>query len=304
MLALLNTPGDAASVSLADVDPPTPAPNEALIQVRASSVNRGELALLRSRPHGWRPGQDLAGLVLAPAADGSGPGEGAAVIGLAEGGAWADRVAVATDRLAVISEDVPFAHAATLPLAGLAALRTLRYGGMLLHRPVLITGASGGVGRLQVQLASLAGGDVTAVADPQHSDDLRALGAQAVVAHPRDTDGEFHLITESVGGDVLGAAIERLAPDGHLVIFGASSGEATPISLYDFIGHERAEVHVFLSYASAQPFAGDLQVLADLTSHGRLSAEPRMVVNWSELPGHLPEFEGRRVHGKLVLSMG
>jgi NADPH:quinone reductase len=52
---------------------PTPRSGQAVVGVRAFSVNRGELALLKARPAGWRPGQDVAGVVVQPAAHGTGP---------------------------------------------------------------------------------------------------------------------------------------------------------------------------------------------------------------------------------------
>ena len=60
-------------------------------------------------------------------------------------------------RVAALPDDVAFADAAALPVAGLTALRALREGGDLLGRRVLITGATGGVGSFAVQLA-VAGG--------------------------------------------------------------------------------------------------------------------------------------------------
>ena len=55
--------------------------------------------------------------------------------------------------MAPIADNVSFAAAAALPVAGLTALRTLRHGAPLLGKRVLITGAAGGVGNLAVQLA-------------------------------------------------------------------------------------------------------------------------------------------------------
>jgi NADPH:quinone reductase len=73
MKALANTPKGAAPVEFRDVPEPNPAPHEALIAVHAFSLNRGELTLMRIRQEGWQPGQDVAGVVLKEAADGSGP---------------------------------------------------------------------------------------------------------------------------------------------------------------------------------------------------------------------------------------
>ena len=61
MLALVNSPGASTSVEIREVSEPSPAANEALVEVRAFSLNRGELRLMQTRPEGWRPGQDIGG---------------------------------------------------------------------------------------------------------------------------------------------------------------------------------------------------------------------------------------------------
>src|SRR5208283_5075152 len=76
MLALVNTPNGSAAAELREVPEPSPAPNEAVVEVRAFSLNRGELRLMQTRAEGWRPGQDISGVVVQPAADGSGPKAG------------------------------------------------------------------------------------------------------------------------------------------------------------------------------------------------------------------------------------
>src|SRR6185295_1255581 len=73
MLAIVNTPGGAEPVAVREVAEPELQPNEALVAVQAFSLNRGELRLFQVRPEGWRPGQDIAGVVVRQAADGSGP---------------------------------------------------------------------------------------------------------------------------------------------------------------------------------------------------------------------------------------
>ena len=128
MLALVNTPNGTAPVELREVPEPAPAANEAVVEVHAFSLNRGELRLMQVRPEGWRPGQDIGGVVSRPAADGSGPKTGIRVVALTDNGGWAQRVAAPTHRLAALPENVRFEEAAALPVAGLTALRTLRHG--------------------------------------------------------------------------------------------------------------------------------------------------------------------------------
>jgi NADPH:quinone reductase-like Zn-dependent oxidoreductase len=93
MKAIVNTP---AGVGIADVDAPRPTCDEALVAVRAFSINRGELALLAARTDNWRPGQDIAGVVVEQAADGSGPPPGARVVALVEQAGWSELAAVPT----------------------------------------------------------------------------------------------------------------------------------------------------------------------------------------------------------------
>src|SRR2546430_3468950 len=131
MLALINSPNAAAPVELREVPEPQPAQNEAVVEVRAFSLNRGELRLLQMRPEGWRPGQDISGVVVQPAANGSGPEAGARVVALTDNAGWAQRAAVPAHRMATLPDHVLLEEAPALPVAGLTALRTVRPRGPL-----------------------------------------------------------------------------------------------------------------------------------------------------------------------------
>ena len=206
MKALVASPTAEGHLDLADVSEPDPRPNQALVEVAAASLNRGEVRALSSSEEGWCPGWDVAGVVARRAADGTGPPEGARVVGLAGGGAWGERVAVNTSLIADLPREVTYEAAATLPVAGLTARRALEL--MVIEgRRVAITGAAGGVGRFAVQLAAQTGAHVTAVVgSPERGAGLAELGAHDVVVG-FDPDGEpFSVILESVGGECLAAA--------------------------------------------------------------------------------------------------
>ena len=307
MLALVNTQSASIPVELRNVAEPEPAPDEALVEVHAFSLNRGELALLAGRPEGWRPGQDVAGVVVQAAADGSGPGKGTRVVALVDGAGWAQRVAAPTARMAALSDNVSFASAATLPVAGLTALRTLRQGGFLLGQRVLITGAAGGVGRFAVQLAALAGAEVTGVVGRlERAVGLSERGATAVVSNTHEAEGLFDLILESVGGSSLAGAISKVAPGGTIVVYGNSSREDTPISFPNFAGHAGARLLAFFIYELGTPasMGADLATLVSLVAAKKLTPEIGLEDSWHNLYLATTALRDRKVNGKAVFHIG
>ena len=192
MLGLVTTMNEKAPVELRELSEPRPQRNEAVVTVHAFSLNRGELRSIRNNGEGWVPGQDVAGVVLKQAEDGSGPPVGSRVVALTDEFAWAQRVAVPGHRMTVLPDNVSFAQAATLPVAGLTALRTLRHGAPLLGKHVLITGAAGGVGTIAVQLAARSGARVTAVVGRQErASGLKELGACEVIEGIDEGAGSF-----------------------------------------------------------------------------------------------------------------
>jgi NADPH:quinone reductase len=303
MLALVNTPNGPEPVELREVPEPSPAADEAVVEVRAFSLNRGELRLMQIRPEGWRPGQDIGGVVLQSAADGTGLKAGTRVVALTDNAGWAQRAAVPTHRLAALADNVRFEEAAALPVAGLTALRTLRHGAPLLGKRVLVTGAAGGVGHMAVQIAARSGAHVTAiVGNPERGRHVR--GADAILDGIDKAAGRFGLILEAAGGASLTAAIARIEAKGTIVIFGNSSGEPTSINFRDFAEHPNARIQSF-SYFTSEPeerFAPDLALLASLVADGSL--KPALVESsWRDLARIGPELRDRHVSGKAVFRV-
>jgi len=304
MRAIIGTPGGPSRTALiADAPEPAPAPDEALVAVEAFSLNRGELALLASRPAGWRPGQDIAGTVLAPAADGSGPAAGTRVAAVVDGAGWAERAAVPVRALAVLPEGVDLAAAATLGVAGRTALRTVALGGSLLGRRVLVT-AAGAVGRFQIQLAALAGAEVTVVSRrPDAAPELLDQGAAGVVATAGDAAGLFDLVLDNVGGRTLAAAVSKVAPGGTVVLIGVADPEPAQLTLTGFFGHENAVIRSYFSYAQPGPAGDDLATLAGLLADKRLRAPIGLHVSWDQTSDALDALARGKVDGKAVLDI-
>ena len=308
MLALAAAPGKPGGIMLREVDEPRLAPGVALVEVRASSLNRGECSALRTAQDGWRPGWDVAGVITEAAPDGSSPPNGTRVVGWVNGGGWAERTAVRSGHLAPIPKEMGFEEAATLPVAGLTAVGTLELGGQLAGKRVAITGAAGGVGRFAVQLAYAAGAHVTAVAgSPERGLGLPELGADEVVIGLDPEGAAFDLILESVGGASLAAALTRVSPYGTVVSFGNSSNEPTTFDARSFYRRGGPSLRgFFVTHELLEGRIGtaELARLVELVSSGRLRTEIDLLVPWTEAASAVDALLERRVRGKAVLAVG
>jgi NADPH:quinone reductase-like Zn-dependent oxidoreductase len=297
-------PDGRRSVRLSQIDEPVPADDEAVIAVEAYSVNRGETFLLEAPRDGWRPGKDVAGTVVAAAADGSGPVVGARVVAHARESGWAERVAVATSSLAALPPSISTETAASLPLAGLTALRLLRRAGSLIGRRLLITGASGGVGHYVVELAVAAGADVTAVtATVARGARLREFGARTVT-DVADAEPWFDVAMESVGSDTFTAARSRVRPTGKVIWFGQASRAPITIDFFDWIDETAgARIEPFHYVRSDRSDSDDLATLVRLVERGRLHPEIGVRAPWDRTPQIIEDLRDRRVRGNAVLCL-
>jgi NADPH:quinone reductase-like Zn-dependent oxidoreductase len=301
-----NAPGHLV---IAEVDAPTPLPGEALVRVKALSLNRGETNRAQRAPAGWRPGWDIAGVVEQAAADG-GPKAGDRVVGMLNSGAWAELVAVPMTNLAVLPDNVSFEQASTIPVAGLTALYALDRADGLVERNVLVTGASGGVGNYAIQIARHGGAHVTGlVRQEKHLQSVTDAGAEHAVADETGQAakdfGPYNVILESVGGEVLANVVSQLAPVGLMVCYGVSGG-AGPVSvdssLFLRTSATVSGLRVFTEIAREGASVG-LGRLARMISAGTLKPLIAVQAPWTEIGPVALQLLDRSYPGKAVLTV-
>jgi NADPH:quinone reductase len=304
MLALASHP-ETPYAQLSEVADPAPLPHEAVVEVKAISLNRGECRRLSTMDAGSVTGWDLAGEVVQAAADGSGPAVGARVVGLKNPGAWVQRAAVDTEFLAQLPDGISLEQAATLPVAGLTALLSLDLGGFVLGKRVLITGASGGVGRFAIQLAKLGGAHVTAVA--RRTEGLADLGADEVLSELTTDGDDFDVVLDGVGGTVLGTCLQRVAPLGTVVSFASTVPEPVSYPARELFarasGAKLVGFYLFAVLAHSRSASADLRRLAELVAGGRLDPQIDFVRPWTEAGEAIEALMDRRVAGKAVLRV-
>jgi NADPH:quinone reductase-like Zn-dependent oxidoreductase len=189
-------------------------------------------------------------------------------------------------------------------MAGLTALRSLRAAGPAAGSRVLVTGASGAVGRLAVQLAGRAGAHVIAsVSRPERAARLAAgLDAPVEIAVGLDGVEPVDVVIETVGGPALVAAWALLKPGGNLQSVGWASGQPAvfpPNSTFS-LGPARS----LNSFGDVTAPADDLAHLLDLVAAGDLFLEIGLAGSWEDLDGAKAAQLGGSVTGKIVLRVG
>ncbi|MFC4910033.1 zinc-binding dehydrogenase [Actinomadura gamaensis] len=305
MRALIVDPDAPARLVLGEAPEPVPAAGQAVVEVRHSSLNSAELYFAGRAEPGTVLGFDAAGVVVEPAADGTGPAAGARVVTFGDGGGWAERRAVDVIDLAVVPDAVDLADAATLPVAAGTALRALWQAGPIAGRRVLVTGASGGVGSFAVQLAAIGGAHVIAsVGSAASGEGLAELGANEVVLGPENVGGPVDVVIDMVGGAQLAAAYGLLTPGGSLQSIGWASGEAAVLPPGSTLGR-RSPTSITSVYngAGVTDRPAQLKALLDLVATGRLRPRVSWRGPWDRVAEAADALAGRRLQGKAVLDV-
>jgi NADPH:quinone reductase-like Zn-dependent oxidoreductase len=314
--------GSPDVLKVEDVEKPTPAADEVLVRVRATSVNpldwhymRGTPYIMRldsglGTPTSTRMGVDFAGTVEAVGRNVKRFRPGDAVFG-GRRGAFADYVTVREDRaVALKPANLSFEQAASVPIAAITALQGLRNKGQIQPgQKVLINGASGGVGTFAVQIAKSFGAEVTGVCSTRNLDLVRSLGADHVVDYTKEdftkSGQRYDLILDNVGNHPLLALRRVLTPGGTVVIVGGQKGNwirpmdrlLKAFMLSPFLSEEFVKFFADLNQE-------DLTLLAELMQAGKVTPVIDRRYPLSEAPAAVGYVEDGHARGKVVIVPG
>jgi NADPH:quinone reductase-like Zn-dependent oxidoreductase len=155
---------------------------------------------------------------------------------------------------------------------------------------VLITGVTGGVARIAAQLCQIGGAEVTGtVSRPGRVDAVKSLNLEKV-AVGTDVEGPFDLIVDTIGGAVLGHALEVVGPEGVVVTIGGGDGFDAPAERAIvphgwFFRHPNARLqgeNVGLHVIRRIGVSHNLGILAKLVANKRIKLDVEQEVNWRD----------------------
>ena len=258
---------DDDRIRLSKIDQPQPGPGQALVKLKAASLNRRDEWCRQGKYPGLQfdtvLGSDGAGVVeeVADPSDQSWVGKEVVInpnnswgddpavqgphyniLGMPQNGTFAEYIAINVDRLSLKPEHLDFASAAGCPLAGLTAFRAVfTQGKVQSGQNVLVTGIGGGVAQFCFQFAAKAGAQVyVSSSSDQKLDQAKSMGATGGFDYTQEDwikqavklSGGFDLVVDSSGGDQFNQLLNLIKPGGRFVFFGATAGGPNRLDLF------------------------------------------------------------------------
>lgn len=243
---VIDQPGEPDVLTIQDVPEPQPGPDEILVDVHATALNRADLLQRRGLypdPSGRRPeipGLEYAGVVADVGSRVSAFDVGDEVMGIESGGCYAERL-VTHERLAMpVVAGLSLGDAAAVPEVFITAWDALVVlGGLTSGRWALVHAGASGVGTAAIQLAGALGARIAVTCSAGKADRCRSLGADVVLERsPSDwlsalvdavPDG-VDVVLDVIGGDEIDRNLRAVRTDGTIVQVGLMGGGATSVN--------------------------------------------------------------------------
>ncbi|MEM7117395.1 MAG: NAD(P)-dependent alcohol dehydrogenase [Chloroflexota bacterium] len=311
--------GSPDVLQFVDVEKPTVGDADVLVKIVAASVNpldwrrmRGAPFLVRLQggffePKNQRIGADIAGMVAAVGKDVTEFQVGDAVFGDIGAGGFADYAVAPEKYLVHKPENVSFADAAAVPVAGLTALQGLRdHADLQAGQHVVVNGASGGVGTYAVQIAKAFGAEVTAVCSTRNLELVRSIGADHVIDYTKEdftkNGRSYDLIYDAVGNKSVRTYNRSLKPNGKAVVAGFTTlGRMFQVMTVGALSSKMTGKAI--GPLMAHIVKEDLQFLAEMLEAGRVHSVIDRCYPFGETVEAVRYLETKRARGKVIINM-
>lgn len=243
----LESYGGPEVLRLRDVPDPVPGPDEVVVEVVSTALNRADVLQRKGGYPGPPmahevPGLELAGRVAVLGERASAWSIGDPVMGIVGGGAYAEKVVVHERQLVRVPDALPLEDAGAVPEVFLTAWDAMvLQGGLAPGGSVLVHAGASGVGTAAIQYAKAIGATVVVTASAGKLDACRALGADVAIDYARDdfvaavrdfTGGTgVDVVLDLVGGDYLAGNLQAVRVLGRIVLVGLTGGASTTMPL-------------------------------------------------------------------------
>jgi putative PIG3 family NAD(P)H quinone oxidoreductase len=244
---VLHSHGGPDTLTIDEVSDPVPGPDEVVVAVAATALNRADLLQrmgLYPDPRGRVPeipGLEFAGTVAAIGERVTMWRVGDRVMGIEAGGAYAERIATHERQLLAVPANISLADAAAIPEVFLTAWDALvLQGGLTSGRWALVHAGASGVGTASIQIARAIGARIAVTCSAGKADVCRSLGADLVLERsPHDwlADAEvavpagFDVVLDVVGGEEVDRNLRAVALRGTIVQVGLMGGGRTAVDV-------------------------------------------------------------------------
>ncbi len=259
---VLRSHGGPDSLTIEDVPDPIGGPEDVVVRVRATALNRADLLQVMGmypnpRPAALEiPGLEFSGTVHAVGERVTMWKSGDEVMGIEAGGAYAELIVTHERQLMRIPQVVGVADAAAIPEVFLTAWDALvLQGGLTSGRWALVHAGASGVGTASIQIAKSIGARIAVTCSTGKMDLCRSLGADLVLerspaawlseAMTAVPDG-FDTILDVVGGEEIERNMQAVAMKGRIIQVGLMGGSTVPVNVYALMGRRASWIGTML----------------------------------------------------------
>lgn len=245
---VLRSHGGPEVLTIEDVPEPVPGPEEVLVDVRSTAVNRADLLQrMGFYPNPYPEALEIPGLELAGTVRALGERVrhwhiGDEVMAITGGGGYAERAALHERQLMAVPRSVPVEDAGAIPEVFITAWDALVVqGGLTSGRWALVHAGASGVGTAAIQIVKALGGRVAVTCSAGKVEVCRSLGADLVIDYGwRDfvtevaeaTGGRgVDVVLDVIGGDYVDRNVRSCRVGGRIVQVGVMGGGATKVDV-------------------------------------------------------------------------
>ena len=244
---VLEEKGGPEVLRIRDVPDPDPGPEEVLVEVAASAVNRADvlqrMGLYPGPPMEHEiPGLEFAGTVIEIGSRVSSRTVGDRVMGITNGGGYAERIAIHERQVMAVPDALPIEDAGGFAEVFITAWDALvRQGGLTSGRWALVHAGASGVGTAAIQIAKAMGAHIAVTASAGKHDVCHGLGADVVIDYATEdfvaavkaaTGGAgVEVVLDVIGGEYVARNVAALRLGGRIIQVGVMAGGAQPFDV-------------------------------------------------------------------------